>query len=103
MIRANSPWQNHHSCKTAVDARRLRALTIRNLEIAAQNGDTLRSRDDVLRDLRTVAIEQGEQSTSLTVDLMGLRRRAVRAEIRIVSMADKRPAYQLERSGKAVI
>jgi hypothetical protein len=101
MIRSKFPIPEPSLVKTAVDARRLRALTIRNLETASQNGDTLRSRDDVLRDLRKVAIEQGEQATPLTVDLMGVAEDELfEGEIRIVSMADKRPAYQLERLGE---
>lgn len=88
--------------KTAVDVRRLRALTIRNLEVAAQNGDTLRPRDDVVSDLRQGTKDQEEQKAQITADLLGVAEDEVfENEIRIVKMADDRPAYQLERLGKA--
>lgn len=88
--------------KTAVDVRRLRALTIRNLEVAAQNGDTLRSRDNMVSDLRQGTKDQEEQKAQITADLLGVAEDEVfENEIRIVKMMDKRPAYQLERLGKA--
>ena len=88
--------------KTVVDVRRLRALTIRNLEVAAQNGDTLRPRDDVVSDLRQGTKDQEEQKAQITADLLGVAEDEVfENEIRIAKMADDRPAYQLERLGKA--
>ena len=88
--------------KTVVDVRRLRALTIRNLEVAAQNGDTLRSRDYVVSDLRQGTKDQEEQKAQITADLLGVAEDEVfENEIRIMKMADDRPAYQLERLGKA--
>jgi len=98
MIRKKFPIPGPSLVKTAVDARRLRALTIRNLETAAQHGDTLRPRDHVIRDLRQQSGENEEQRTQLTADLLAVAEDELfEGEIRIVKMADDRPAYQLER------
>lgn len=97
MIQKMFPIPEPSLVKTAVDARRLRALTIRNLENVAQNGDTLRSRDDVIRDLGRHD-ESSEHTTQLTADLLAVAEDEVfEGEIRIVKMSDERPAYQLER------
>ncbi len=102
MIRKAFPVPKPSLVKTAVDARRLRALTIRSLEIAAQNGNTLRSRDEVVRDLRRRAGDEEEQKAQITADLLGVAEDEMfESEIRIVGMADGRPAYQLERLGVA--
>jgi hypothetical protein len=98
MIRKRFPIPEPSLVKTAVDARRLRALTIRNLESVAQNGDTLRPRDDVIRDLRWQTSDKEEQKTQLTADLLMVAEDELFAgEIRSVKMADNRPAYQIER------
>ncbi|MDB4671138.1 AAA family ATPase, partial [Pirellulaceae bacterium] len=102
MIRKRFPVPEPSLVKTAVDARRLRALTIRNLEWSAQNGDTLRQRDDVIRDLRRQAGDEDEQKAQVTADLMSVAENELfENEIRIVKMANDRPAYQLERLGAA--
>lgn len=88
--------------KTAVDIRRLRALTLRSLEEAALKGDTLRPRDEVVRDLRRRAEDENEQPAQITADVLGVAEDEVfENKIRIVTMADDRPAYQLERLGRA--
>jgi hypothetical protein len=87
--------------KTPVDVRRLRALTIRALEAAAATGNTLRPRDDVVRDLCEGSDGQDEVSTQITADFLNVAEEDLfEGEIRIVSMADGRPAYQLDRLGK---
>ena len=97
MIRKKFPVSEPSLIKTTVDARRLRALTIRNLETAAQNGDTLRPRDDIIRDLRRQDASD-EQRTQLTADLLAIvEDELFEDEIRIINMADMRPVYQLER------
>ncbi|EAQ80564.1 ATP-dependent DNA helicase [Blastopirellula marina] len=102
MIRSKFPIPEPSIVKTAVDTRRLRALTIRNLEDAAQNGDTLRQRADVIRDLRRHAGDDDEQKAQVTADLMTVAEEELfKDEIRIVKMADDRAAYQLERLGAA--
>jgi ATP-dependent exoDNAse (exonuclease V) alpha subunit len=84
--------------KTAVDARRLRALTIRELEDATSRGDTLRARDDIITALRRRAEGQKEERTDITADLLGVAEEEnFDGAIRIIQMADKRPAYQLDR------
>ncbi|MEZ6049310.1 MAG: AAA family ATPase [Planctomycetaceae bacterium] len=101
MIRKKFPIPEPSEVKTAVDARRLRALSIRNLELAAGNGDTLRQRDDVVRDIRKL-VSDDKQKTQVTADLMAVAEDELfEDEIRIVKMANGRPAYQLERLGQA--
>ena len=101
MIRRKFPIPEPSLVKTAVDARRLRAVTIRNLEKATQNGDTLRQRDDVVRDLRHQDVDN-EQKAQITADLLAVAEEELfDGEIRIIKMADDRPAYQLERIGLA--
>ncbi len=101
-LRRDFPVPEPSLVKTAVDARRLRALTIRTLEAAAGAGDTLRSRDDVVRDLRRGAEDREEQAVQITADLLGVAEDEVfEDEVRVVTMADDRPAYQLERLGRA--
>src|SRR5579872_2818053 len=74
LIRTRFPVPEPSQVKTAVDASRLRALVIRNLEMAAQRGDTLRTRDDVIHDRRKQAGESEEQKARLTADLLGVGR-----------------------------
>ena len=101
-IRNAYPVPTPSLVKTAVDVRRLRALTLRSLEGAALKGDTLRPRDEIVRDLRRRAENENEQSAQFTADVLGVAQDDVfENEIRIVTMADDRPAYQLERLGRA--
>jgi len=98
LIRKSFPLPSPTEVKTAVDARRLRALVIRELERAAAAGDTLRPRDDIISDLRRAPATEEEQQTLLTGDLLAVAEEELFAgEIRVVKMADDRPAYQLER------
>jgi ATP-dependent exoDNAse (exonuclease V) alpha subunit len=84
--------------KTAVDARRLRALTIRELEDATARGDTLRAREDIITALRRREESQNETRTEVTADLLAVaEEEQFDDEIRIIRMADKRLAYQLDR------
>ena len=100
LIREKFPIPEPSLVKTPVDARRLRALTVRNLEQAANNGDTVRQRADVIRDLRKVDESDDEQAATITADLMAVAEEELFAEeIRLVKMADGSPAYQLERLG----
>ena len=70
--------------QTPVDRRRLRALSIRSLEEAAGKGDTLRSRDDVIRDLRRDAEDGEPNTTPITADLLGVAEAEVfEGEIRV--------------------
>jgi hypothetical protein len=97
-VRQHFPLPESSQIKTAVDARRLRALTIRELEIAAQRGDTLRSQADVILSLRGKKNGGDEQDTEVTADLLAVAEEELfEGEIRLIKMADQRLAYQLER------
>lgn len=99
-LRNQFPISEPTLVKTAVDARRLRALTIRELETAAVNGHTLRSREDVILSLRKREEGAEEQNTEVTADLLAVAEdERFAGEIRLVSMAGGSPAYQLERLG----
>jgi hypothetical protein len=84
--------------KTAVDGRRLRALTIRELENAAGRGDTVCPRSAVVASLRRREAEKDEQHTPVTADLLAIvEEDHFAGELRLVEMADGSRAYQLER------
>lgn len=98
LIRERFPIPEPTLVKTAVDARRLRALTIRELEDAAARGDTLRAREDIITSLRRREEGQKEERTEATADLLAVaEEEQFDGEIRLIRMADKRSAYQLER------
>ena len=100
-IRDRFPFPAPTQVKTAVDTRRLRALCIRELETAALNGDTLRLREDIITTLRHRETESHEPRTEVTADLLAVaEKERFSGEIRVVQIADGRPAYQLERLGK---
>ncbi len=96
-IRTKFPIPEPSLVKTAVDARRLRALCIRELERAANDGDTLRSRESIITTLRRGDIERGEESIDVTGDLLAVAEATFEDEIKVTQMADSSPAYQLER------
>ena len=87
---------------TAVDVRRLRALSIRELETAAERGDTLIPREAIVASLRKQDQSRDEQRTLVTSDLLRVAEDMFfEGEVRVVEMADGKPAYQLERLGAA--
>ncbi len=87
---------------TPVDARRLRALSIYELENAAAQGDTLMPRDAIVTNLRERDSRNDDSPTLVTADLLGVAEdERFNGEIRVVKMSDGKPAYQLERLGKA--
>ena len=97
-IRERFPIPEPTLVKTAVDARRLRALTIRELENATARGDTLRAREDIITTLRRHEDNQNEERAEISGDLLAVaEEEQFDGQIRIIRMADKRPAYQLER------
>jgi len=96
-IRENFPLPPPSLVQTAVDSRRLRALCIRELERSALAGDTLRSRESIITTLRRGDVEQGENSVEVTGDHLSVAEEEFGAEIRVVEMDDKSPAYQLQR------
>jgi hypothetical protein len=101
-VRARYPLPDGSVVATAVDARRLRALTIRDLESAASQGDTLRPKTAVVSGLRKGEVDPNERHTPVTADLLAVAEDGVFAgEIRLVDIADGTRAYQLERLAKA--
>ena len=87
---------------TPVDERRLRALVTRGLEEAAVMGHTLLPREDIVLGLRKGDEAIGEQETLVTEDTLGVAEKdTFPGEVRIVEMSDGKPAYQLERLGRA--
>ncbi len=97
-IREKHPVPEPSRVTTAVDARRLRALVVSELERAALAGDTLRPRDAIVSGLRAGSEE--EDATRVTEDLLAVAEEETFGdEIRIVKMGDGRLAYQLDRLG----
>jgi len=97
-VREQFPLPEPSLVKTAVDARRLRALVIRELEGAALRGDTLRARADVVTSLRRLNESGDEQRTEVTADLLAVaEEEEFPGEMRLVELADGGRAYQLER------
>ena len=101
-IRAKFPLPHPSRVDTPVDARRLRALSIRELEAAADQGDTLVQRENIVERLRQRNNSNDDDPTMVTGDLLKVAEDTLFAdEVRIVHMADGAPAYQLERLGTA--
>lgn len=101
-VRERYPLPDETAVRTAVDGRRLRALTVRELELAATRGDTLAPQAAVITSLRKRAPEKDEQHTPVTADLLAVAEdEHFSGEIRLVEMADAARAYQLERMAKA--
>ncbi len=96
-IREKHPIPEPTRVDTPVDARRLRALTIRELEAAASRGDTLRPRDHIITALRGREGDKREDHTDVTADLLAVvEEERFAGEVQVVPMADGCPAYQLE-------
>ena len=97
-IRQNYPLAAPSMVSSPVDARRLRALTIRHLEGAAAAGDTLRPVTDVITALRRTDDVDQELQTSVTADLLRVAEEENFAgEVMVAKMADGQSAYQLVR------
>ena len=98
LIQERFPIPEPSRVKTAVDERRLRALVVRELESAALNGDTLRPREDIISSLRKGEENEDDGRTKVSADLLGVAEDDLfPGVVRVVPMADDRPAYQLER------
>lgn len=100
-VRENHPIPEPSEVKTAVDARRLRALTIRELEAAAALGDTLVSIDHVVRTLRAGEerkYRKDSSPTDVTRDLLETaEEETFEGLINLVKMGGDEYAYQLQR------
>lgn len=100
-VRERHPLPVPSAVQTAVDGRRLRALVVRNLEVAALVGDTLRPRADVITALREGAASKEAQGTEVTADLLAVAEdENFPGEVQLAEMADGQRAYQLERLAK---
>ena len=101
-IREKFPILEPSRIDTPVDARRLRALSIRELEAAADQGHTLVQREKIIESLRRRDQTDDEQRTLVTGDLLRVAENTLFAgEVRVVDMKDGKPAYQIERLGAA--
>jgi ATP-dependent exoDNAse (exonuclease V) alpha subunit len=96
-IRNRFPIPEPSTVKTPVDHRRLRALTVQQLEAAANNGDTLQSRETIITNLRRRDSENNEEPTDVTADLFAVAEENFAGEISLQEMANGSPAYQLDR------
>jgi hypothetical protein len=101
-VRERHPLPKATAVQSPVDARRLRALVIRELETATAQGDTLAPQAAVITGLRKRAPEKDEQHTPVTADLLAVAEdEHFAGEIRLVEMASGARAYQLERLSQA--
>ena len=101
-IRSKFPIPEPSRIDTPVDERRLRSLSICELEAAALQGHTLVPREEIVQSLRLRDQSDGEQQTMVTGDLLKVAEDTLfGGEVRVVEMADRKPAYQLERLGAA--
>ena len=98
-LRDAFPLPEPSSIKTNVDGRRLRALVIRELEHAANSGDTLRAQTEIISALRKGGDHtQGADATPVTADLLAVTEADHFAgEIKCVEMDGGTKAYQLQR------
>ena len=101
-VRERFPAPKPSRIDTPVDSRRLRALTIRELESASIKGDTVVPRAKIVENLRLGNHSKGAGQTLVTADLLrAAEAEQFRGQVRIVEMADGSPAYQLERLAQA--
>jgi AAA domain/UvrD-like helicase C-terminal domain len=96
-IRNKFPIQTPTAINTAMDARRLRALTIRELESAGDFGNTLLSKAAIVVSLRQHEPQHDEHKTPVTGDLLSAAEDEFGGEIVLGSMKDGSVAYQLAR------
>ena len=97
-IQKRFPIQEPSRVKTAVDARRLRALVVRALEIAALIGNTLCPREDIITRLRQTEENEDDGRTKVSADLLGVAEDELfPGVVAVVRMEDGSPAYQLQR------
>ena len=101
-VRAKFPVPEPSRIDTSVDARRLRSLSIRQLEEAEELGNTLVPKESIIAALRTNDQARDNEATLVTGDLLRVAEATIfDKEVRVVEMANGNPAYQLERLGAA--
>jgi hypothetical protein len=93
-IRAEHPLPEPSRVDEPIEPRRVRALLIDQLEKRAVNGDSLRSQQEAIQDIRDLALDP---ICPLSLDLMAVCADNLPPEIETVPMKDGSPAYQLSR------
>lgn len=94
VVREQHPLPEPSAINDPADWRRVRALAVAALETASGDGDTLRSRDQVIGWISDVAISP---KCPIGEDLLNAVEERFPPVIKRVELADGRPAYQLGR------
>ena len=94
VIRKQHPLPEPTALDAGTDARRIRALTIKVLEDAANGGNTLLPQDQVVLGIRALQLQP---PCEVDADLMNVAKDDFDAVIGEVAMANKAPALQLGR------
>jgi hypothetical protein len=95
IVLGKHPISPPSAMESELDPRRVRALTVSLLEgAAAQDGHSLLSKDDVIRDLRNLAIHP---PCPVSDDIMPIVERSFPPVVSLAEMADASTAYQLGR------
>ena len=94
VVRENHPLPEESRVDDPTDGRRVRALSVASLELAAADGHTLQPRSAVVRDVRGFPLDP---PCPVDGDLMDLVQELFPPEIAVVAMADGESAYQLQR------
>jgi ATP-dependent exoDNAse (exonuclease V) alpha subunit len=98
VIREKHPLPEPSALDAGTDRRRIRAFTVHVLEgAAANNGDTLLPRTDVIRRIRDFEIEP---SCEVNQDIMAVVEEAFEDAVELAEMDDGSRAYQLDRLAK---
>jgi hypothetical protein len=93
-VRASHPLPPSTAVDDAVDPRRVRALVISVLEDATSAGDTLRSQDRIIQEIRDQPLQPG---CPISPDIMAVCANSLPPEVGTTDMADGSAAYQLGR------
>ena len=93
-IRAAHPLPVPSRVDDPVDPRRVRALIVDVLEDAAASGDSLRSQQRVVQEIRDRPLQPG---CPISLDVMTVCAEALPPEVGTAAMASGKPAYQLSR------
>ncbi len=94
VVRENHPLPEETRVDDPTDRRRVRALAVASLELAAADGHTLQPRSAVVRDVRGFPLDP---PCPVDGDLMEIVEATFPPEIALAEMADGESAYQLQR------
>jgi hypothetical protein len=97
VIRKIHPLPEPTALDTGTDARRVRALSIKVLEDASSNGNTLLPQDQVVLDIRALSLRP---SCEVDGDLMNVAKDRFEKEIIEIPLANSAAALQLGRSAE---